>query len=363
MRLVVTGGGTGGHLFPGLAVAEAVLDEISGAEVLFIGTTRSIDQQVFAQTRIDTAALESSGLKGMGLSGKLKSLLSQPKAVYQALNLLRRFRADLVFAVGGYVTGPVILAAKLLGKPVCIHEQNSVPGFANRLAGKLADRICISIPCGDHFPQAKVAQTGNPVRKEILALQDMVKNWSKPLRLLVLGGSQGAHKVNMVVVEAARILAGQGVPFSITHQTGEQDYEQVVRIYKELEIKATVQPFFTNMAELYQRAHLAVSRAGATTLAELAVAGVPAVLIPYPYAADDHQQTNGEYYAAGGGCWVRKQDGLDGADLAEILRKAAEEPGSVLASRSAKMHALAIPDATDAIVKVCQQLAGRRKSA
>jgi len=358
MRLVVTGGGTGGHLFPGLAVAEAVLDTISGAEVLFIGTPRAIDQQVFARTRIETAVLKSSGIKGMGVGDKLKSLLSQPKAVFQALNLLRRFKADLVFAVGGYVTGPVILAAKLLGKPVCSHEQNTVPGLANRLAGKLADRICISLPCGEHFPRQKVVQTGNPVRKEILALQDIPKDWSAPVNLLVLGGSQGAHKVNMVVVETAKILVAQGVAFSITHQTGQQDYDQVVRSYEELGVDATVQPFFSNMAEVYQRAHLAVSRAGATTLAELAVTGVPAVLIPYPYAADDHQQTNGEYYAAGGGCWVKKEKELEGRELAEILRSAALDPAAVLASRSARMKALAIPDATDAIVKVCRQLTG-----
>ncbi len=363
MKLVVTGGGTGGHLFPGLAVAEAVAEHIAGADVLFIGTSRAIDQQVFAQTRIKTATLKSSGIKGMGLGGKMKSLLSQPKALYQAVNMLRAFQADLVFAVGGYVTGPVILAAKLLGKPVCIHEQNSVPGLANRLAGKLADRICTSIPCGEYFPQAKVIQTGNPVRKPILELQNMAKDWSQPLHILVLGGSQGAHQVNRVMVEAVEILSATSVPFLVTHQTGQQDYERVSMRYKELGVEATVQPFFTDMAALYAKADLAVSRAGATTLAELAVTGIPAVLIPYPHAADDHQHTNGKYYAESGGCWLRKEDELDSGWLAEFLLKAAKDPATVLAEPSARMKKLGMADATDTIVEVCWQLVRNGKLA
>lgn len=356
MRLVVTGGGTGGHLFPGLALAKAMQQAVPQTEVLFIGTSRALDQQVLGEANMEAMVLNCSGLKGTTVFEKARSLIQQPAAVLTAIKILRRFKADLVFAVGGYVTGPVMVAAKILGIPVCIHEQNSVPGLANRLAGRIADTICTSIPCGDTFPAAKVVQTGNPVRQEILEIAVASKVWQKPLTLLVLGGSQGAHKINVLFLEAVRELVGNGHRFHVIHQTGQQDYEMVASAYGDLDVMVDVQPFFKDMAKLYNRAHFVVSRAGATTLAELAVAGLPAVLIPYPYAADNHQQTNAEFYAKGGGCLIRQQETLSGEELAKLLQNLLLKPEEELCAMAANMREMGVPEATDRIVEQCLRL-------
>ena len=361
MRLVVTGGGTGGHLFPGLALATAMQKAVPQTEVLFIGTSRTLDKQVLAGTDMETEVLNCSGLKGTTVVEKVRSLVQQPVAVLTAINILRRFKANLVFAVGGYVTGPVMVAAKILGIPVCIHEQNSVPGLANRLAGRIADTICTSIPCGDTFPAAKVVQTGNPVRQEILETAVAEKAWQEPLTLLVLGGSQGAHRINVLFLDAVKKIVGKGVRFHIIHQTGQQDYEMVNSAYADLDVVAEVQPFFKNMANLYSRAHFVVSRAGATTLAELAVAGLPAVLIPYPYAADNHQQTNAEYYAKGGGCLIRQQETLSGDELAKVLQSLLLKPEGELCTMAASMRKMGVPEATDRIVAQCLRLVEKKQ--
>jgi len=360
MRLIVAGGGTGGHLFPGIAVATAVRERIADSRVLFIGTSRLLDQQALAGLGFELAALECGGVKGLGLGGRLKSLLLMPGAIAAALRLLRRFRPDLVFGVGGYVTGPVLLAAKLLGVPIVIHEQNSVPGMANRLAGKLADRVLISLPCTPPFPANKTIRTGNPLRREILAAAGREKQPADVPTLLVLGGSQGAHRVNVLMMEAVERLQAQGTLFGLIHQTGAADREQVANCYAQLGIKAEVEPFIRDMAGVYGRADLAVSRAGATTCAELAAMGLPALLIPYPYAADDHQVTNGKYYENGNGCRVLPESGLTGEILARTISEHLQNREE-LHTMAANMQAMAMPDATDRIVDECIRLAARKK--
>jgi len=360
MRLIVAGGGTGGHLFPGIAVATAVRERIADSRVLFIGTSRLLDQQALAGLGFELAALECGGVKGLGLGGRLKSLLLMPGAIAAALRLLRRFRPDLVFGVGGYVTGPVLLAAKLLGVPIVIHEQNSVPGMANRLAGKLADRVLISLPCTPPFPANKTIRTGNPLRREILAAAGREKQPADVPTLLVLGGSQGAHRGNGLMMEAVERLQAQGTLFGLIHQTGAADREQVANCYAQLGIKAEVEPFIRDMAGVYGRADLAVSRAGATTCAELAAMGLPALLIPYPYAADDHQVTNGKYYENGNGCRVLPESGLTGEILARTISEHLQNREE-LHTMAANMQAMAMPDATDRIVDECIRLAARKK--
>ena len=329
MRLIVAGGGTGGHLFPGIAVATAMRERIASTKVLFIGTSRLLDQQALAGLGFELAALECGGVKGLGLTGRLRSLFLMPGAVFEALRMLRRFKPDLVFGVGGYVTGPVLLAARILRVPIAIHEQNSVPGMANRMAGKLADRVFISLPCMPPFPPKKTMQTGNPLRREILEAAAREKQATDQPTVLVLGGSQGAHRVNVLMLEAVEILREQHQPFRLIHQTGTADQEQLTNGYKQLGIDAEVTAFIRNMAEVYSRADLVVSRAGATTLAELAVMGLPALLIPYPYAADDHQVTNGEYYVKRNGCRMLRECGLDRRNSCPHDQRVLAEPGRV----------------------------------
>ncbi len=359
MRLIVTGGGTGGHLFPALAVADAIKKHYAGSEVLFIGTGRQIDKHILADKGYSRKVIHFSGIKGLGMSGLLHAASRLPLAVLQSLLIIRQFRPDMVFAVGGYVTGPVLVAAKLLRVPICIHEQNSVPGLANRLAGKLADRVCISLPCQPPFARQKTVPTGNPVREEILQAAKSKKEAGDDLRtLLILGGSQGARRVNELVLAAVKKLQAQGQQFRIIHQTGITDEEKVRKGYEERSIAAEVASFFTNMADLYSRADLVVSRAGATTLAELAVMGLPAILIPFPFAADDHQTTNAGYYVSGSGAVMLQEKELSGRRLAKEIESLINDRAG-LAAMAEAMGKMGRADATDRIVEVCAGITGK----
>ncbi len=362
MRLIVTGGGTGGHLFPGIAVAEAVRRRIPDSRLLFIGTERLIDQKALANRGFELAALDCGAIKGLGMAHKVKSMLGLPSAVIAAWSLLKRFDPHLVLGVGGYVTGPVLLAAKMMGVPIVIHEQNSVPGLANRLAGTLADRICISLPCKPSFPLVKTVLTGNPVRQEILAASagKQPTTEGEILTVLVLGGSQGAHRVNMLMMEAVECLVKKGQPLRLIHQTGAADEETVRAHYHKLGVKAEVAAFIADMATAYSRADLAVSRAGATTLAELAVMGLPALLIPFPYAADNHQVTNGEYYTKNGAGKMVEEAVLSGEILVQYLSEGLHNREE-LHTMAAKMRSLALPDAAERIVDECLQLVAARR--
>ncbi len=358
MRVVVTGGGTGGHLFPAVAVAGEIQRRFAGSEILFVGTGRRIDERVLADLGFARTIINCSGVKGMGPLAALVSALRLPLAMLQAGRILKRFKPDLVFAVGGYVTGPVVAAARIFGVPICIHEQNSVPGLANRVAGKVADRVCISLPCQPSFAEKKTVLTGNPVREELLlAARGNREEIDATFTLLVLGGSQGAHRVNELVLEAAGLVQDQGMQLRIIHQTGQADEEWIGTGYKELGMQAEVSDFYKDMAEVYRRADLVISRAGATTLAELAVMGLPALLIPYPFAADDHQTKNGAYYVQGGGARLFAETELNGEKLAEEIEALIQRPRE-LQGMAAAMKSLAKPDATERIVDVCIELAG-----
>jgi len=360
IRLLLTGGGTGGHLFPAVAAAQEFLRQMPETQVLFVGTRRKVDMRSLAVYGFASDHIRCSGLKGKSPWELLKAITLLPVSFYQAGGIIRRFRPNIILGVGGYVTGPVVVAGKILGIPTVIHEQNSVPGLANRKLGSFVDRVCLSLPgSGGDFPEEKITYTGNPVRRNILQL---AKN--SPLRLsgngkrslLVLGGSQGAQAVNRLVSEGLQslpdpILAG----LQVIHQTGEQDLEGIKKLYADRGIESLVQPFFTDMAEIYNQADLLVSRAGATTLAEIAVLGKPAILIPYPSAADNHQEKNANHYAAGGGAVVLRQHELTGNKLAENIRKLICDEDKLLAMGTA-MKKLAFPDAAEKIVACCLQV-------
>lgn len=354
--MIVSGGGTGGHLFPGIAVAEAFLDRYPGSRVLFVGTGRQTDARVLANRKFETATISSQGLKGKSLAQRLAALLQLPLSTLSALRLLRKFRPQLVLGVGGYVTGPVLVAAKMLGIATCIHEQNSVPGMANRKLGRLVDRIFLSIPGSErYFAPGKWVMTGNPLRRELTAAAEEKREKKAGLTLLVLGGSLGAHRVNTLMVGAMAILQNSAAQLRVIHQTGRDDEQMVAGRYKELGIRAEVAAFFTDMAGLYRRADLVVSRAGATTLAEITAFGLPMMLIPYPFAADDHQRKNGEYLVHGGAAVMFRQEELTEQRLAEeISALLADEQRRRQMGQAARR--LARPEATAEIVKQCERL-------
>ncbi|MCX5871303.1 MAG: undecaprenyldiphospho-muramoylpentapeptide beta-N-acetylglucosaminyltransferase [Deltaproteobacteria bacterium] len=381
IRLLLTGGGTGGHLFPAIATAEALCRRLPGTKVLFVGTRRKMDTTSLAQHGFSARAIHCQGLKGKGLPALAQALILLPVAFVEALWYILRFRPHLVVGVGGYVTGPVVAAARILGRPTVIHEQNSVPGLANRKLGALATRICLSIPGSEvFFPAGKTVLTGNPVRRQILELagqlQDMDvrvplsagmnEEWPSrkigdKVTILILGGSLGAHRVNELVVDALTVH-GRLLPagIQVIHQTGAADEEWVKSVYEQAGIKATVAAFFTDMAEVYARSDLLLSRAGATTLAELAVLGKPAVLIPYPFAADDHQHKNARYYAESGGALVLVERELTARKLAETLAELVGNPGR-LQEMAEAMRAKGRPDATERIVDVCLEIMSGNK--
>ncbi len=360
MRAIITGGGTGGHLFPGIALATALQQCQGGCDILFIGTKRQLDQDTLAGLGFERASVNCLGLKGKGMLHRLKSLATLPLAVIQAARIIRGFRPDIVVGVGGYVTGPVLLAARLLSVPGCIHEQNSVPGLANRMISRFIDRVFISIP-GPDFPPKKTVLTGNPVREEILLAAEQKRDGTTESKtLLVLGGSLGAHRINELMVQAMAIIMQQdGNDVQLIHQTGSGDVDMVKNGYKDLGVEAEVAPFFTDMAQLYSQADCVVARAGATTLAELAVMGVAALLIPYPHAADDHQAKNAQYYTRAGGAVMIRERELDGERLASIIQEflGNDEKRSAMAD---KMRAMARPDATRQIVTECLQMIGEK---
>ncbi len=359
IRLIITGGGTGGHLFPGVALAQAMMRFRPGCEVLYIGTERKVDKTALAGLGFTITTIRSQGVKGKSLPAMMKAVLQQPYALLESARIIREFKPDLVFGVGGYVTVPVILAARLLGITTCIHEQNSIPGLANRLLGYIAHRIFVSLPGSEkYFPATKTVLSGNPVRSSIIKAAGRMdrKLYHEPLTLLILGGSQGARRLNSLVLEAAeKSLLEMSPRPNIIHQTGEHDAAQVREKYSELGINARVQAFFSDMAEVYSQADLLISRAGATTLAELTVFHKPVILVPYPYAADNHQEINGRYLVEAGGGRMFNQSELDGKKLGQEIKKLLTDT-KLLAEMAENSGKAAKPEATETIINNCMEL-------
>lgn len=321
-RLLIAGGGTGGHLFPGVAVAEELLEREPEAELLFVGTERGIEARVVPELGWNIELIEVSGLKTVGALGAVRGALRIPGSLMQSRRILKAFEPDVVIGVGGYASGPVVLAAKLMGIKTAILEQNSIPGLTNRILGKVAKRIFLSFEHSrTFFSPKKSSLVGNPIRKQILGnLRERGDDRSSEFRLFIFGGSQGAKAVNEMCCEAARILSEQGRTLSIVHQTGNATLDETKARYEAAGIHADCRAFISDMAEEYRAADLIVARAGATTIAELGIVGKPAILVPYPFAANNHQELNGQEMVNAGAALMLKQEGPeDGARLAALI--------------------------------------------
>ena len=359
MRVLIAGGGTGGHLFPGIAIADEFRRR-GNHPVLFVGTTRGIESRAVPAAGYELATLEISGIKRMGLMGTLRGLFRLPLAVLNSIGILWKFRPDVVLGVGGYASGPLVFTAALLGYPTAIQEQNSVPGITNRALAFLVRKIFIAFDqAADVFPRKKIERLGNPVRQAIVeALSAPPRPANARPCVLIVGGSQGAKAVSDLVLGSVEILRNQPNFPHIVHQTGAADADRVKARYAELNVDVEVRPFIDTMAEAYKQADLVIGRAGALTLAELALAARPAILIPLPTAADDHQTKNAQQLATAGAAILLNQRTSTSQDLATAIQKILGDQATQ-ASMSAAMQSLAKPTATNDIVDRLEKLARR----
>jgi len=360
MRMLVAGGGTGGHVFPGIALAEEVVTRHPANDVVFVGTARGLEARVVPEAGYPIELIEVKGLKGKGILGALLNLLLLPQAFLQSWRILRRWRPDVVGGVGGYASGPVVLTAWLMHIPTAVQEQNAIAGMTNRILGRVARAAFTAFPeAAAHFPRRRVYQLGNPIRRQLM------DNYMRPRvehaepRLLVFGGSQGAHALNMRVIEALPHLADLRERVRITHQTGALDREQVEKGYRACGFVPDVREFITDMSAVYAESDLVVCRAGATTLAELTVCKKPAILVPFPAAADNHQFLNAKSLVDAGAAVMIEEKDLTGELLASEIRAILGNP-----ERREKMARaagrLGSPQAAKEIADVCAELVRRR---
>jgi UDP-N-acetylglucosamine--N-acetylmuramyl-(pentapeptide) pyrophosphoryl-undecaprenol N-acetylglucosamine transferase len=362
--VVIAGGGTGGHLFPGIALAEEIVGE--GGEVAFVGTERGIEARVVPEHGYPLELIDVAGIKGTGMGGLFGGLSRLPRAYFQSRALLKRLEPDVVVGVGGYASGPIVATASTMGIPTAILEQNSVPGVTNRILGRMVKRVFATFPDDrGFFPARKLVDSGNPIRRELverLARAAGDRDEAHPPRLFVFGGSQGARAINEAVLEALPALLEALPELEIWHQTGKADHERIEAGYREAGLspdRARVVPFIKDMAEPYGWCDLVLCRAGATSLSELAAVGCPALLVPFPHAADNHQEHNARSLVDRGAAVMVLESELAPRGLVGHLTELIGDPDRLRQMREA-MLAAARPDAAAAILAELHTLARPR---
>jgi len=358
MKYLIAGGGTGGHVFPALAIAHRAKELDADSDILFVGTRHGIEARVVEPAGFAIDYVEFSGFAGKSLWRKAQVVARLFSSTKEALAILNRYRPDVVIGVGGYASLPILVAAALKRVPVVLHEQNAWPGLANRLAARWAKRICVSMPdVADYFPNRPVVLTGNPVRQELFSC----RAWrGDHPQLLVFGGSQGARAINEALLGALPQLFEAIPELTIVHQTGEAALVDMVAGYNDRHItSATLVPFIDDMASAYRDSQLVLCRSGATTIAELAACGRPAILVPFPQAAADHQTRNAEVLAKREAALLLPQEQLTSQRLAEELIRLLRDP-ETLASMGKQARTLAAKGAADLILNECRAAAQKR---
>jgi UDP-N-acetylglucosamine--N-acetylmuramyl-(pentapeptide) pyrophosphoryl-undecaprenol N-acetylglucosamine transferase len=347
---MIMAGGTGGHVFPALAVADYL--RARDWRVVWLGAQTGMEATLVPQHGYQLAPIRFAGLRGKGVLAKLLLPLNLLVAFWQSLRAIRAHKPDVVLGMGGYIAFPGGMMAALLGRPLAIHEQNSIAGLANRVLAGVADRILVAFPGA--LP--KSLPTGNPVREAIARVPSPAQRFagrSGPLRVLVVGGSLGAAALNERVPQAMALLAAGDRP-RVVHQSGAKHLDALRAGYAAAGVAADLVPFIEDMAQAYAEADVAICRAGATTVAELAAVGVASILVPFPFAVDDHQTTNARYLADPGAAILVQQRDLTAEKLAETLHGLTRER---LLAMAEKAHALGKPDATRAVAEACMELA------
>lgn len=356
MRIVIAGGGTGGHLFPGIAVAEEFLKRDPQSAVLFIGTKKGIEHKVLGPLGYKLSEIDVEGLKGRGLAALIKGLWAIPMSMWQSRRILKHFRPDVVMGVGGYASGPAVMAACLMGIPTAVAEQNALAGNTNRVLGKFVDRVFLTYKQSqNHFAAKKVLVTGNPVRAAFAAGIRQVKEEKAGRQILIFGGSQGAAAINKTVVAMLPLLQKMKDKVRVVHQTGERDLTMVKDAYEQYSIQAQVSVFIADMVSAYAASDLIICRAGATSLAEITVAGKAAILVPYPFAANDHQTMNAQAMADAGAAILIRESELTAEKLYAFVESLLGDEQK-LRDMEVKSSKLSRPDAAVNIVDACMQL-------
>jgi UDP-N-acetylglucosamine--N-acetylmuramyl-(pentapeptide) pyrophosphoryl-undecaprenol N-acetylglucosamine transferase len=355
LRVVIAAGGTGGHLFPGIAVAQE-FHERHQAAVTFLTTPKPITTQILERYGFAWEAVSARALKGEGLLSRGRTLLGLPQAVFAARSCLKRLKPHVVLGMGGHSSGPVGVAAWLLGLPLALHEQNAIPGATNHWLTRLADKIFVSFPASrDFFPPQRSFWTGNPIRPEFL--RAATPRPAAPFTVMITGGSQGAHHLNVQVLAGLPFLTNLQKRLFFLHLSGDADQKAVAAGYREHGFGAKVAGFTSEVAAWMQRAHLLVCRAGASTLAELTAVGRAAILVPYPFAANNHQEFNARFLAAAGAGEVLLNKDFTGEAFAGKIEQFLAKP-ETLANMETASHSLAKPDAAGEIVAGCLELIG-----
>lgn len=356
MKVLIAAGGTGGHIYPGIAVAKEILDRAASSEVLFVGTSRGLETRLVPDNGFQLSLIHSVGLKNVGFTGKLKGIAILPQSFFEARRILREFAPDVVVGAGGYVSGPMLMTAKFMRFPTLVMDSNAIPGFTNRRLARFVDKAALTFAEAMPYFGGKGVVTGNPVRSEFFDIPTRAA--VPPVRILIFGGSQGSRAINNAIVAALPHLKDSGLDFRITHQTGEADFEDVRGGYSANSVDADIRAYISNMVDEFDRADVIVSRAGATTCAEIAAAGKASIMVPLPTAADDHQRRNAEAMQKHGAVCVILQSELSGERLASELKELIGDP-EIIAAMGSAARTMGRPDAARATVDLIETLVKR----
>lgn len=359
MKVLIAAGGTGGHIYPGIAIAREILRRSPESEVLFVGTARGIETRIVPENGFQLALINSAGLKNVGFAGKVKGMAILPKSFLEAREVIRDFRPDVVVGAGGYVSGPVLLMAHFMRFPTLVMDSNALPGFTNRRLARFVDKAALTFDAALPFFGKKGIVTGNPVRKEFFNVGK--REAGERLQILIFGGSQGSVAINRAVIEALPFLDEIKDRLEITHQTGDLDFETVRKAYDDAGwAEVDVRPFISEIVNEFEKADIIISRAGATTCAELAAAGRVAIMIPLPGAADDHQRKNAEAFEKAGGAKMILQQDANGRNLADAISQLVGDREKLRSMQEA-VRKLARNDAAEATVNLIEELAAAKK--
>jgi UDP-N-acetylglucosamine--N-acetylmuramyl-(pentapeptide) pyrophosphoryl-undecaprenol N-acetylglucosamine transferase len=359
MRVLIAAGGTGGHIYPGIAVAKEIMRREPNSEARFVGTERGLESKLVPQAGFELSIIDSAGLKNVSPIARARALMVIPKSLLTARGLLRAFKPDIVIGAGGYVSGPVVLAAALMNVPTLVMESNALPGWTNRRLARFVDKAAVSFEAALPYFRGKGVVTGNPVRREFFEIPARQRDMSGKgeFSVLVFGGSQGAKAINEAMVAALPTLGGLRDVLKITHQTGEEDFESVRAGYLAADWaeRGNVKQYIDDMVATFAEADLVICRAGATTTAELIAAGKAALMVPFPFAADDHQRKNAEALANTGAAIMMLQQDLSGERLAHEIARLARDPERITAMERASRK-LSRGDAAAAVVDLIEKL-------